>query len=147
MPKMGRMMLPSPQTRKHARQGDVRKASNRLKNSYMAPPRQRMANPTAQRPIRSPASTSPRSTAGAPARTTARSAPTERLWEDESWLFEGDDKHAAEGSTARGAGTTGLPNAGAATDPGKQMRHWREVAGLSDNDTKKEGKVMSFRSS
>ena len=59
----------------------------------------------------------------------------EKLKEAEPWLFEGDGKHAAKGGT----GTTGLPNAGAATDSGKQLKHWREVAGLTDDDTKKEG--------
>ena len=58
----------------------------------------------------------------------------DKLKEAEPWLFEGDGKHAAKG----GAGTTGLPNAGAATDSGKQLKHWREVAGLTDDDSKKE---------
>ena len=30
------------------------------------------------------------------------------------------------------AGKTGLPNAGAAADEGKQMKRWREIAGLDD---------------
>ncbi len=59
----------------------------------------------------------------------------DKLKEAEPWLFEGNGKHAAKGGT----GTTGLPNAGAATDSGKQLKHWREVAGLTDDDTKKEG--------
>jgi hypothetical protein len=63
----------------------------------------------------------------------------EKLKEAEPWLFEGDGKHAAKGGNAGGTGTTGLPNAGAATDSGKQLKHWREVAGLTDDDTKKEG--------
>ena len=63
----------------------------------------------------------------------------DKLKEAEPWLFEGDGKHAAKGGSAGGTGTTGLPNAGAATDSGKQLRHWREVAGLADDDTKKEG--------
>ncbi len=63
----------------------------------------------------------------------------EKLKEAEPWLFEGDGKHAAKGGNASGTGTTGLPNAGAATDSGKQLKRWREVAGLTDDDTKKEG--------
>lgn len=42
-------------------------------------------------------------------------------------------KHmASEGA----AGTAGLPNAGAASDEGKTLKHWREVAGLSDENDK-----------
>ena len=52
----------------------------------------------------------------------------DKLKEAEPWLFEGDGKHAAKG----GSGTTGLPNAGAATDEGKQLKHWREIAGLEE---------------
>lgn len=48
------------------------------------------------------------------------------LKEAEPWLFE---KHAEAAS-----GKTGLPNAGTATDEGKQMKRWREIAGL-DNET------------
>ena len=48
----------------------------------------------------------------------------EALKEAEPWLFA---KHA---DTA--AGKTGLPNAGAAADEGKQMKRWREIAGLDD---------------
>lgn len=62
----------------------------------------------------------------------------DKLKEAEPWLFEGDGRHAAKGGSAGGTGTTGLPNAGAATDSGKQLRHWREVAGLTDEDKKKE---------
>ena len=62
----------------------------------------------------------------------------DKLKEAEPWLFEGDSRHAAKGGSAGGTGTTGLPNAGAATDSGKQLRHWREVAGLTDEDKKKE---------
>ena len=48
-------------------------------------------------------------------------------------------KHA-KGGNAGGSGTTGLPNAGAASDEGKTLKHWREIAGLTDDDdTKKEG--------
>lgn len=57
----------------------------------------------------------------------------DKLKEAEPWLFA---KHLA-GGDAGGTGTTGLPNAGAATDEGKQMKHWREIAGLTD-DGKKE---------
>ena len=47
-------------------------------------------------------------------------------------------KHAKGGNA--GSGTTGLPNAGAASDEGKTLKHWREIAGLTDDDdTKKEG--------
>ena len=62
----------------------------------------------------------------------------DKLKEAEPWLFEGAGKHAKGGST--GSGTTGLPNAGAASDEGKTLKHWREIAGLTDDDdTKKEG--------
>ena len=61
-----------------------------------------------------------------------------KLKEAEPWLFEGDGKHSKGGADGSGGGKTGLPNAGAATDVGKQLRHWREVAGLTDeNDSKK----------
>ena len=50
----------------------------------------------------------------------------DKLKEAEPWLFEPSGKHAKGGST----GTTGLPNAGAASDEGKTLKHWREVAGL-----------------
>ena len=49
----------------------------------------------------------------------------DKLKEAEPWLFEAEGKHAKGGS-----GTTGLPNAGAASDEGKTLKHWREVAGL-----------------
>ncbi len=52
----------------------------------------------------------------------------DKLKEAEPWLFEPSGKHAKGGSG--GSGTTGLPNAGAATDEGKTLKHWREVAGL-----------------
>ncbi len=45
----------------------------------------------------------------------------------EPWLF---GKHAAPEAT----GTTGLPNAGAAIDEAAQMAHWREIAGLTEDD-------------
>ncbi|WP_165172818.1 hypothetical protein [Adlercreutzia sp. ZJ242] len=56
-------------------------------------------------------------------------------------LFDAAGKHAKGGSVGS-SGATGLPNAGAATDEGKALKHWREIAGLSDddsNDAKKEG--------
>lgn len=63
----------------------------------------------------------------------------DKLKEAEPWLFEAGGKHA-KGSNAGGSGTTGLPNAGAASDEGKTLKHWREIAGLTDDDdTKKEG--------
>lgn len=56
----------------------------------------------------------------------------------EPWLFEASDKHAKDGSA--GSGTTGLPNAGAASDEGKTLKHWREIASSTgDDDTKTEG--------
>lgn len=52
----------------------------------------------------------------------------EKMREAEPWLFA---KHAAvEGPV----GKTGLPNAGAASDEGKTMKRWRDIAGLSDDD-------------
>lgn len=63
----------------------------------------------------------------------------DKLKEAEPWLFEASGKHAKGGSSA-GSGTTGLPNAGAASDEDKTLKHWREIAGLTDDDdTKKEG--------
>lgn len=63
----------------------------------------------------------------------------DKLKEAEPWLFEAGGKHA-KGGNAGGSGTTGLPNAGAASDEGKTLKHWREIAGLTDDDdTKKEG--------
>ena len=62
----------------------------------------------------------------------------DKLKEAEPWLFEASGKHAKGGSA--GSGTTGLPNAGAASDEGKTLKHWREIAGLTDDDdTKTEG--------
>ena len=62
----------------------------------------------------------------------------DKLKEAEPWLFEAGGKHAKGGNA--GSGTTGLPNAGAASDEGKTLKHWREIAGLTDDDdTKKEG--------
>lgn len=48
------------------------------------------------------------------------------LKEAEPWLFEG-------GATKQ-AGKTGLPNAGAASDEGKTMKRWREIAGIADEE-------------
>ena len=63
----------------------------------------------------------------------------DKLKEAEPWLFEATGKHA-KGGNFGGTGTTGLPNAGAASDEGKTLKHWREIAGLTDDDdTKKEG--------
>ena len=62
----------------------------------------------------------------------------DKLKEAEPWLFEGNGKHAAKGGSAGGTGTTGLPNAGAATDSGKQLKHWRDIAGLTDDNKTKE---------
>ena len=63
----------------------------------------------------------------------------DKLKEAEPWLFEASGKHA-KGGNAGGSGTTGLPNAGAASDEGKTLKHWREIAGLTDDDDiKKEG--------
>jgi len=60
----------------------------------------------------------------------------DKLKEAEPWLFEAAGKHAKGGSSA-GSGTTGLPNAGAASDEGKTLKHWREIAGLTDDDSDK----------
>lgn len=61
-----------------------------------------------------------------------------KLKEAGPWLFEAAGKHAKGGSA--GSSTTGLPNAGAASDEGKTLKHWREIAGLTDDDDdKKEG--------
>ena len=57
----------------------------------------------------------------------------DKLKEAEPWLFEVTGKHAKGGNS--GTGTTGLPNAGAASDEGKTLKHWREVASLTDNDS------------
>ena len=63
----------------------------------------------------------------------------DKLKEAEPWLFEATGKHA-KGGNAGSSGATGLPNAGAASDEGKTLKHWREIAGLTDDDdTKKEG--------
>ncbi len=46
----------------------------------------------------------------------------EKLKEAEPWLFAD--------AAPRHTGKTGLPNAGAASDEGKTVRRWREIAGL-----------------
>ena len=48
----------------------------------------------------------------------------EKLKAAEPWLFGGGVAASAQ------AGSTGLPNAGAAGDPDAQMRRWRGIAGL-----------------
>lgn len=44
----------------------------------------------------------------------------------EPWLL------GAGASASEQTGTTGLPNTGAATDEGAQMRRWRKIAGIED---------------
>ena len=62
----------------------------------------------------------------------------DKLKEAEPWLFEATGKHAKGGNA--GSGATGLLNAGAASDEDKTLKHWREIAVLTDDDdTKKEG--------
>jgi len=73
----------------------------------------------------------------------------EALKEAEPWLFSAKVSAGAKGagasggaggtagSSAGGAGATGLPNAGAATDDGRTLRHWREIAGLSGDESDK----------
>ena len=51
------------------------------------------------------------------------------LKEAEPWLFAD--------ATPKQAGKTGLPNAGAAKDADRQMKHWREIAGLADDTDRK----------
>ena len=50
----------------------------------------------------------------------------DKLKEAEPWMFAD--------APAKQAGKTGLPNAGAAADEGKTLKHWREIAGLADDD-------------
>lgn len=47
----------------------------------------------------------------------------------EPWLFETSQPNSQE---SKPKGKTGLPNAGAAIDTEKQMKHWREIAGLGE---------------
>lgn len=52
----------------------------------------------------------------------------DKLKAAEPWLF-------GAGATApEQAGATGLPNAGAASDEGAQMRRWRKIAGIDDEE-------------
>lgn len=48
------------------------------------------------------------------------------LKEAEPWMFAD--------APAKQSGKTGLPNAGVAKDFEKQMKHWREIAGLDDEE-------------
>ncbi len=48
------------------------------------------------------------------------------LKEAEPWMFADTPQ--------KQSGKTGLPNAGTATDEGKQMKRWERLAGLSDDD-------------
>ena len=48
------------------------------------------------------------------------------LKEAEPWMFAD--------ASAKQSGKTGLPNAGAAKDSEKKMKHWREIAGLDDEE-------------
>ena len=50
----------------------------------------------------------------------------DKLKAAEPWLFSAPPAPAP-------AGATGLPNAGAATDEGAQMRRWRRIAGLPED--------------
>jgi len=50
----------------------------------------------------------------------------EKLKEAEPWMFAD--------TSQKQTGKTGLPSAGAAKDDEKQMKHWREIAGLSDEE-------------
>ena len=52
----------------------------------------------------------------------------EKLKCAEPWLF------GAGAAAPAQAGATGLPNAGAATDEGAQMRRWRKIAGIDDEE-------------
>lgn len=52
----------------------------------------------------------------------------DKLKAAEPWLF------GAGGAAPAQAGATGLPNAGAATDEGAQMRRWRKIAGIDDEE-------------
>lgn len=52
----------------------------------------------------------------------------EKLKAAEPWLFGAGTAAPAQ------AGATGLPNAGAATDEGAQMRRWRKIAGIDDEE-------------
>ncbi len=51
----------------------------------------------------------------------------ENLKEAEPWLFSASSAPAP-------AGATGLPNAGAATDEGAQLKRWRKIAGIEGDE-------------
>lgn len=52
----------------------------------------------------------------------------DKLKAAEPWLFGAGAVAPAQ------AGATGLPNAGAATDEGAQMKRWRKIAGIDDEE-------------
>ena len=52
----------------------------------------------------------------------------EKLRTAEPWLF------GAGAVAPSPAGATGLPNAGAATDVGAQLKRWRKIAGIDDKE-------------
>lgn len=52
----------------------------------------------------------------------------EKLKAAEPWLFGA----GAAATVPAQSGSTGLPNAGATTDEGAQMRRWRKIAGIED---------------
>ena len=52
----------------------------------------------------------------------------DKLKAAEPWLF------GAGAAVPAPTGATGLPNAGAATDEGAQMRRWRKIAGIDDEE-------------
>jgi hypothetical protein len=55
------------------------------------------------------------------------------LKEAEPWLFGQATPQTAPQGTG---GATGLPSAGAATDDNRELKRWRSIAGLEDQDTK-----------
>lgn len=59
----------------------------------------------------------------------------DKLMKAEPWLFDATGKHA-KGGNVGSSDTTGLPNAGATSDEGKTLKHWHEIAGLTDDDKK-----------
>lgn len=52
----------------------------------------------------------------------------EKLKAAEPWLF------GAGAAVSEQTGTTGLPNAGAATDDGAQLKRWRKIAGIDGEE-------------
>lgn len=54
----------------------------------------------------------------------------DKLKESEPWLFADKAQQAGGGASS----TTGLPNAGAASDSGRTLKRWRRIAGLEDTD-------------